>query len=135
VNTTAVIAVVAGDEALRDSLAVLLECHGFGVREFSTVAAFLADCHLDQVGCALVHLCRPGVDVLGLLHALCQRGGNTPVVALLGESGVKADALSAGAAFVLDIPVAEGALLSAVRTVWAASGSGSLGVRVGEGSK
>jgi two-component system response regulator FixJ len=124
VNATAVIAVVADDEAMRDSLTVLLECHGFGVREFSTVAAFLADCHLDQVGCALVHSCRPRVEVLGLLHTLCQRGGNAPVVVLAGESSVKADALSAGAAFVLDIPVAEGALLRAVRTVWPASGSG-----------
>jgi two-component system response regulator FixJ len=133
VTTAAVIAVVADDEAVRDSLAVLLECHGFGVLEFSTVAAFLTDCHLDQVGCALVHFCRRG-DVRGLVHALCERGGNIRVIALAGagESRVRADALSAGAAFVLDIPFAEEALLSAVQTVWSASGVGLLDLRGGK---
>jgi FixJ family two-component response regulator len=69
-----------------------------------------------------------------LLHALCERGGNIPVIALAGagESRVRADALSAGAAFVLDIPLAEEALLNAVQTVSSASGRGLVSVRVGK---
>ncbi|MDD5391202.1 MAG: response regulator [Gallionellaceae bacterium] len=112
-----IITIVDDDDAVRDSLALLLNFRGFRCRSFASAEDCLAAWSPDWRGCLLLDLRMGGMDGLTLQQALAERGSRLPVVFLTGHGDIAhaRAALKAGAVDFLEKPYTEGALLEAVR--------------------
>jgi len=122
VNESISICVIDDDEAVRDSLAALLEPEGFVVKLYSSADTFLAD--LDkpppgtgQPACLLLDLHMPGKGGQELLENLVGRDNRIPVVVMTGNAyeRTKALALSKGAVAFLEKPVDADILIDTIR--------------------
>jgi len=117
--TGSTIHLVNDDDAVRDSLKILLESYGMTVREHATAEEFLR--HLDSLapGCLVLDLHRPVLGGLDLLQVMRQRKIRLPVVYISARSDktTRARALEAGASAVLDKPVPTESLMAAIRLV------------------
>jgi FixJ family two-component response regulator len=113
----AIINIVDDDDAVRDSLALLLNFRGFRCRSFASGEDCLAAWGPDWRGCLLLDLRMGGMDGLALQQALAERGSRLPVVFLTGHGDIAhaRAALKAGAVDFLEKPYTEDALLEAVR--------------------
>ncbi|MBT5459755.1 MAG: response regulator [Rhodospirillaceae bacterium] len=114
--------VVDDDDAVRDSLAVLLEPEGFTVRQFSSVDSFLEVLEEDPPGdggraCLLLDLHMPGKGGQELLDILGRRESRLPVVVMTGNTDEKtrAQALLKGAVAFLEKPVDADRLIATLR--------------------
>jgi two-component system response regulator FixJ len=116
-GTTETVHVVDDDEAVRDSLRVLLEASGFVVRTYDSAAVFLAAAAPALRGCALIDVRMPEIDGLELQQRLNKRGIRLPVIVMTGQGDipVAVRAMKAGAVDFLEKPFNEGQLLGAVR--------------------
>jgi len=112
-----IITIVDDDDAVRDSLALLLNFRGFRCRGFASAEDCLAAWSPDWRGCLLLDLRMGGMDGLALQQALDERGSRLPVVFLTGHGDIAhaRAALKAGAVDFLEKPYSEDALLEAVR--------------------
>lgn len=110
----ALIYIVDDEESIRDSLAVLLELHGYRIRLFDSGQQFLAAMPLGEPGCVLVDLHMPGMGGLELLQAMKQADIRLPVIMMtgFGEVSTAVQAMKAGALDFLEKPLSEPALLS-----------------------
>jgi FixJ family two-component response regulator len=109
--------VVDDDEAVRDSLQLLLAMQGLDATGFACGASALAAIERARPSCLVVDLRMPGIDGLGLLAALAARDIRLPVVLIGGRIG-RADrqrALGAGVDVILQKPFADGELVKAIR--------------------
>jgi two-component system response regulator FixJ len=111
--------VVDDEEAVRDSLSVLLETHGFSVRCFATAQDFLDSVSLLESGCVLVDIQMPGLDGLGLLREVSVREIKLPVVMMtgFGQVSTAVAAMKAGAIDFLEKPLSEQQLLEVLTRV------------------
>lgn len=116
-STESQVWIVDDEEAVRDSLAILLECDGFGVRSFARGEAFLAVAH-ELDGCLLLDLRMPEMDGFEVMEALKERDIRIPIVVVTGHGDALLErrALDAGAHAMLDKPLAEETLLTAIRS-------------------
>jgi RNA polymerase sigma factor (sigma-70 family) len=114
--TEALITIVDDDEAVRDSLALLLNFRGYRTRAFESAEECLAAWRADWRGCLLLDLRMSGMDGLALQQALIQRGSLLPVVFLTGHGDLAhaRAALKSGAVDFLEKPYEEADLLKAV---------------------
>ncbi len=111
--------IVEDDEAVRDSLALLLGLRGFGTDCFASAEQFLAAApSLLRPGCALVDVRLPGMTGLELQALLRSVGKATPVIVMTahGDVATARAALLAGAVDFLQKPVDEGELVQAITT-------------------
>ncbi len=117
-NTQVWVFVVDDDEAVRDSLAMLLETAGYEAATFSTAQDFLDACPLDIMGCIILDVSMPGMDGPQLQEELARRGVGLPVIFLSGHGTIPATvrAIKAGALDFLTKPVDGAVLLDRVRT-------------------
>jgi RNA polymerase sigma factor (sigma-70 family) len=108
--------IVDDDEAVRDSLALLLGFRGWRTRVFPGAEEFLGDWRPEWRGCLLLDLRLGGMDGLSLQHALAERGSRLPIVFLTGHGDVAQarQALKGGAVDFLEKPYTEEALLDAI---------------------
>lgn len=108
---------VEDDMAVRSSLALLLQLHGFVTREFASAEEFLAAAPpLDRPACALVDIRLPGLSGLDL-QARMVRNRLAPPVLLMsahGDESIAHAALLNGAVDFLEKPIDEETLLAAV---------------------
>jgi FixJ family two-component response regulator len=113
----AMIYIVDDDEAVRDSLALLLNFRGWRCRAFSSAEDCLTAWQPDWRGCLLLDLRMGGMDGLALQKALDERGSCLPIVFLTGHGDIAhaRAALKAGAVDFLEKPYAEEALIDAIR--------------------
>ncbi|MFN9807799.1 MAG: response regulator transcription factor [Betaproteobacteria bacterium] len=114
--------VVEDDEAVRDSIAMLLRLHGFEVVGFGSAEAFLqAGPHL-RPAVALVDVRLPGLSGLELQRRLKATGADLPVVVItaFGDVAMARRALRDGAVDFLEKPVDESELVAAVAVAWRA---------------
>ncbi len=111
-----IITIVDDDEAVRDSLALLLNFRGFRCRGYASAEECLAQWRPDWRGCLLLDLRMGGMDGLALQRVLGEHGSRLPVVFLTGHGDIAhaRAALKAGAVDFLEKPYAEKALLEAV---------------------
>lgn len=98
--------VVDDDEAMRDSLAWLLESNGLRVRAFASGEAFLDACAADMPGCLVLDVRMPGMSGLELhekLQAVCPA---LPVIFVTGHGDVPmaVSALKKGASDFIEKP-------------------------------
>ncbi len=121
-----VICIVDDDEAVRDSMRILLESYGYPVRDYASAAAFLEDHRVTEPGCLLLDLHMPGMDGIELVELLRRRRVLTPAIIVTGQK----DPLQlqrveqAGVMALLNKPVADGELIGWIEH--ALEGSASL---------
>lgn len=104
------------DEAVRDSLQVLLECEGLAARAFASGREFL-DAVRPQAGdCVLLDLHLPGLGGLDVLEGLRRRGEDVPVIVLTGHPSpaARSRAAAAGALAFVEKPYRADALLDLI---------------------
>jgi two-component system response regulator FixJ len=121
-NETLSVYVIDDDDAVRDSLAALLEPEGFVVKLFSSADAFLeglGKSHLEDGGpaCLLLDLHMPGKGGQELLEILVARESRIPVVVMTGNADVKSRsrALGTGAVAFLEKPVDADILIDTIK--------------------
>lgn len=108
---------VDDDDAVRDSLSLLLDSAGLNIESFSTSAAFLDEYDPDRPGCVVLDIRMPGMTGMELQEALQSSGIRIPIIFLTGHGNVpmSAKAFRAGAVDFLQKPVEEEVLLARIQ--------------------
>lgn len=108
--------VVDDDDAMRDSLTVLLGTAGFAVAAYPSAEAFLT-ASTDGPGCVVIDVRMPGMGGLELQGELMKRGRRIPVILMTGHADVPiaVKAMKAGAVDFVEKPFEEAAMLGAIR--------------------
>lgn len=113
--------IIDDDEAVRDSLAILLEAHGFATVAYASARRFVEQAEPGAGDCVVTDVMMPDMDGLALLRALRSWEKAPPVIVIAGRSGAAlvsaAEAL--GAFRVFDKPFTTETLLTAVRAAMA----------------
>jgi two-component system, LuxR family, response regulator FixJ len=114
-----VVAVVDDDEAIRDSLKLLLETCGFGVGTYESAQEFLSDAEAERSCCLVLDIHMPGMNGVELLRTLQAAARNVPTVVITGrpDAALCRQALAAGARAVFEKPVNDGTLLDTIRGI------------------
>lgn len=107
--------IVDDDEAVRDSMRLLLESSGFVARDFASADLFLKADSADM-GCLLLDLHMPGISGVELLRAIRSRGVTRPVIVVSGRRDPVQDTevWAAGASALLSKPFDDQQLLELV---------------------
>jgi two-component system, LuxR family, response regulator FixJ len=108
--------VIDDDEAVRESLSLLLEARALPVRTFASTPEFLAVAPSVPPGCVVTDLSMPGMDGLQLLQRLREHNLHLPVIVMTGhgEVSLAVQALKAGAIDFIEKPFPGAALFDAV---------------------
>jgi FixJ family two-component response regulator len=116
--------VVDDDDAVRDSLKVLLESYQLSVRDFGSVPEFLAGIEPVKGGCLVLDLHLPAMGGFEVMTTLARRGLRLPVIVITGrgDAQTRTQAFRAGAVAFLEKPVDDRLLMNAIET---ALGAGS----------
>ncbi|MGD0191324.1 MAG: response regulator [Rhizomicrobium sp.] len=111
------IGIVDDDEAVRDSLAVLLQSFGMQVHAFSSPSSYLDHATSFSADCLVFDLHMPHMTGLELAEKLRSNGVGTPVIIFTGRADpfLAARMERAGVAFVLSKPVGDSDLIAAIR--------------------
>ena len=114
--------VIDDDEAVRDSLKLLLESAGFAARTHAAASSFLAAAGEKADGCVITDVRMPEMDGLELQHRLAELT-RIPVIVMTGHGDVPiaVEAMKAGAVDFLEKPFGDDQLLAAVRSALAVS--------------
>jgi two-component system, LuxR family, response regulator FixJ len=114
VNAKSVVHIIDDEDAVRTSLATLLELHGFSTRVYASATEFLGGIDPAASGCAIVDIRMPGLDGLGLLQKMVESNIKVPVVMMtgFGEVATAVKAMKAGAADFLEKPLNQAELLT-----------------------
>lgn len=109
--------VIDDDDAVRDSVAFLLQTADIAVRTFESAAAFLAALPLADAGCIITDVRMPDIDGIELLRRLKGMNVTAPVIVITGHGDVPlaVEAMKIGAADFLEKPFDDTALLDAVQ--------------------
>jgi two-component system response regulator FixJ len=103
------------DQAVRDSLALLIGTVGLRVQPWADPQAFLAQFDREGIGAIVLDVRMPGISGLSVLDTLVAQGVDQPVIMLTGH-GTCRRAFKAGAAEFLEKPVDDEALLEALQS-------------------
>lgn len=116
-QTEARVFVVDDDEAVRDSLLVLLGNKGFATMAYESADAFLAAYRPETKGCLLLDIRMPGVDGMTLLKQLAVHRANLPIIMMTGHGDVATAvrAMRIGAFDFLEKPFTQDVIFDAVQ--------------------
>jgi two-component system, LuxR family, response regulator FixJ len=118
-STDWIVHIVDDDDAIRDSLAFMLDSSGHKVRAYASAELFLAEADTLDHGWIVTDMRMPGMSGLELLRALKARSVTTmPVIVMTGHGDVPlaVEAMKAGAVDFLEKPFDEARLLEALKT-------------------
>jgi FixJ family two-component response regulator len=79
--------VIDDDDAVRDSIRLLLECEGFRVVDFVSATEFLRQSSQDWHSCILTDMHMPGISGLELIKEIRRRNPTIPIIAMTGRPG------------------------------------------------
>lgn len=115
--------IIEDDEAVRESLKLLLESHGLRVKDFASCEAFTRDGQPLGPSCLIVDQNMPGMTGIDLIEELCRTGEIFPAILVTGrgDNALRARAQAAGVLAYLEKPVVETRLLPLIRQALAAS--------------
>ena len=115
--------IIDDDEAVRDSLAVLLELNDLRVETYDSAQAFLVALAAGAEGCVVTDVQMPQMTGLELLAELRAGGHRLPVIVATARAGrtLAAEAMANGAQALLEKPFAPDAFVDAVRGAMAAA--------------
>jgi two-component system response regulator FixJ len=118
--------VVDDDEAMRDSLAFLLEAAGHRVRTYPSAVDFLEAVPGMERGCIVTDVRMPGLSGLELVGRLKALGVTEPVIVITGHADVPlaVQAMKAGVSDFIEKPFAQEVILAAIEAALE-KGSGS----------
>lgn len=110
--------VVEDDEAVRDSLELLLKSDGKAVATYPSATDFLGDYSEDMAGCIVLDIRMPGMDGMELQKKLNARHSLLPIIFVTGHGDVPlaVDAMKEGAADFIQKPYREEALLEKIES-------------------
>jgi FixJ family two-component response regulator len=113
--------VVEDDEAVRDSLALLLGLAGYRSAVYADAESFLRSWSAEMAGCVLSDLRLPGMSGVALQAALRERGSALPFIVITahGDVATARQAFLAEAVDFLEKPFAEAQLVATVRSALA----------------
>lgn len=113
---TLIVHVVDDDEAVRRSLALLLNSFGLTTETYASAEIVLDGMAELRPGCLVVDIRMPGMDGLALQDELTRRGCRLPVVVVTGHADVAlaVRAMKAGAIDFVEKPYSEEDMLRAV---------------------
>jgi two-component system, LuxR family, response regulator FixJ len=108
--------IVDDDEAVRDSLSVLLESKAYAVKSFGSASEFLTAAGSLPVGCLIVDIRMPEMDGLELQQHMTSRALEFPVIVITGHGDVPlaVRAMRAGAVNFIEKPFASEEILSSL---------------------
>jgi len=108
--------IVDDDDAVRDSLRLLLEAHGMTVQDFDSTADFTEAFRRHPRACLILDLHLPVMGGLDFLASRGREGLELPVIMVTGrgDDASRARALELGAFAFLEKPVDDRELLSAI---------------------
>jgi FixJ family two-component response regulator len=114
---------VDDDDAVRDSVSLLMKSAGLRTREFASADEFLDAYGRDQRGCLLLDVRMPGMSGLELQQELNRRNHTLPVVFISahGDIPMAVEALRRGAVDFIQKPFDDQELLDTVRQALASS--------------
>ncbi len=114
-TTEGTVHIVDDDDAVRDSLSVLLGAAGFNVATYPSADAFLMTAP-QSAGCVVIDVRMPGMGGLELQEELARRGRRIPVIVMTGHADVPlaVKAMKAGAVDFVEKPFEEQAMLTAI---------------------
>lgn len=123
--------IVDDDEAVRDSLKLLLETHGLDVRDYASCEAFVLGYHPQNRQCLVLDQHLPGMTGLELVQLLGRGGPALPIILVTGKGdhALKARAQAAGVLAYLDKPVNADRLLPLIYAALAKPQSGEQDLR------
>ncbi len=109
--------IVDDDDAVRDSMRVLLESLEFEVYDYSSALDFLDRRGANLEGCLLLDLHMPSMTGIDLLEHMRAEGRLLPTIVITGRSdaALKDRALKCGALDLIDKPVGDEVLIGALR--------------------
>lgn len=109
---------VDDDQAVRDSLSLLISTVGLRVQTWADPLAFAAEFDRQSIGAIVLDVRMPGVGGLALLGQLMEQGVDQPILMLTGHGTVDMcrRAFKSGAAEFLEKPVDDEVLLEALQT-------------------
>ena len=110
--------IVDDDEAVRDSLCVLLESRTYAVKSFGSAPEFLTAAPSLPLGCLIVDIRMPGMDGLELQQRLIERALDFPLIVITGHGDVPlaVRAMKAGAVDFIEKPFTSEAILNSLGT-------------------
>ncbi len=113
----AVVFVVDDDQAMRKSLARLLDSVGLAVRTYDSAEAFLADYDPERPGCLILDIRMPGLSGLDLQERLAAGGARLPIIIMSahGDIDKAVRAMKCGAVDFIKKPYKGRVLLERVR--------------------
>jgi two-component system, LuxR family, response regulator FixJ len=111
-----IILVVDDDDAVRDSMRLLLESYGMAVKDYGSAREFLSDQPKSENCCLLLDLHMPEMGGFELLDQLRSRGITIPVIAITGrgDPALRKRVTEAGALGLLLKPVDDEELIDAI---------------------
>jgi len=114
--------IVDDDEAVRDSLQILLETEGYRTEIFESAIAFLDAFQTVRPGCVVADVRMPDMTGLELQAALIERRLDVPIVIMTGHGDVPmaVRALKAGAIDFIEKPFTDDLLLDSIGRALAA---------------
>lgn len=122
--------VVDDDDAVRDSLQVLLEAEGYRTEGFASARAFLDAYAPGRPGCLVADVRMPDMSGLELQEVVVARRLAVPMVIVTGHADVPmaVRAMKAGAVDFIEKPFTDMAILDAVRRALAVQHTGDDGL-------
>lgn len=113
------ICIIEDDAAVRESLRLMLELHGYHVEEFEDGSQFLTRGRFDNVLCIILDLNLPGENGLQILSRLRAQAIATPTFIVTGraDAGVRKEAMRLEALALFEKPLPARELLAAVETI------------------
>ena len=126
-----IVYVVDDDEAVRESLAALLQAKSYTVQTFALARDFLDATPTLRPGCLVADIRMPGMDGLELQQRLTERAFNFPLIVITGHGDVPlaVRAMKVGAVDFIEKPFAAEAILASIETAlaqFALSGEGDM---------
>ncbi|MGK2926022.1 MAG: response regulator transcription factor [Lysobacterales bacterium] len=112
----AAVCIIDDDEAIRESLRLLLYANGLSSQAYDSADAFLADAEPPVFDCLLLDIRMPGTDGLELFRILNRRHLAFPIIFITGHGDIPlaVAAIKQGAYDFLTKPFQEGELLDRV---------------------
>lgn len=115
-SDTPIVYVVDDDEAIRDSLRLLLESVDLRCRAYASATEFLEDHNPNQHSCLVADIRMPGMSGLDLQDELNQRASTIPILFITGHGDVPmaVDAMKTGALDFIQKPFRDQDLLDRI---------------------
>ena len=108
--------IIDDDEAVRDSVGLLLQSVQIPHVEHASADAFIRDCDLDTCGCLVLDIRMPGMNGLELQAHLNERNSRVPIVFITGHGDIPmaVEAMRKGAFDFLRKPFRDQELLDSI---------------------